>query len=61
MTRALVILIVVLVALADVLLMGFDQQTISEFLYLSAREYPIVALVAGILVGHIFWPVRASK
>jgi hypothetical protein len=49
------------IAVVDAAFVATGTQTISEFLYLSAREYPIVSLVAGILVGHVFWPVRVSK
>jgi hypothetical protein len=49
------------IAVVDAAFVATGTQTISEFLYTSSREYPVVALVAGILVGHIFWPVRVSK
>jgi hypothetical protein len=47
-----------IIAAIDAAFVVTGTQTISEFLYTSSREYPVVALVAGILVGHIFWPVR---
>jgi hypothetical protein len=50
-----------IIAAVDAAFVVTGTQTISEFLYVSAREYPIVSLVAGILVGHVFWPVRVGK
>jgi hypothetical protein len=50
-----------IIAVVDAAFVATGTQTISEFLYVSAREYPIVSLVAGILVGHVFWPVRVGK
>jgi hypothetical protein len=50
-----------IIAAVDAAFVATGTQTISEFLYVSAREYPIVSLVAGILVGHVFWPVRVGK
>jgi hypothetical protein len=61
MTKRFTIGAALVIAVVDAAFVVTGTQTISEFLYLSAREYPIVSLVAGILVGHVFWPVRVSK
>jgi hypothetical protein len=61
MTKRFTIAAALIIAVVDAAFVVTGTQTISEFLYLSAREYPIVSLVAGILVGHVFWPVRVSK
>lgn len=61
MTKLVTIALVGLVAIADLALIGHGKTSISEFLYTTSREYPVIALVAGILAGHIFWPVRTSK
>jgi hypothetical protein len=34
------------------------QQTVSRTVFDLAREYPIIAFVAGVVAGHLFWPVR---
>jgi hypothetical protein len=61
MTKRFTIGAALVIAVVDAAFVATGTQTISEFLYVSAREYPVVALVAGILVGHVFWPVRVSK
>jgi hypothetical protein len=61
MTKRFTIGAALVIAVVDAAFVVTGTQTISEFLYVSAREYPIVSLVAGILVGHVFWPVRVSK
>jgi hypothetical protein len=58
MTKRFTIGAALIIAAVDAAFVVTGTQTISEFLYTSSREYPVVALVAGILVGHIFWPVR---
>ena len=35
-----------------------EGDTISETLLGSAKKVPIVAVVWGILTGHLFWPQR---
>ncbi len=34
------------------------QTTISVVLQDSASRYPVIAAAVGLLVGHVFWPVR---
>jgi hypothetical protein len=58
LTKIFTIAVTLLILAVDGLFLLSGSKTISEFLYTSSREYPVVALVAGILVGHIFWPVR---
>jgi hypothetical protein len=58
LTKIFTIAVTLLILAVDGLFLLSGSETISEFLYTSSREYPVVALVAGILVGHIFWPVR---
>ena len=61
MTKRVVIGLAALIAAIDVAFVATGTQTISEFLYISSREYPVIALMAGILAGHIFWPVRTRQ
>lgn len=37
---------------------GIPGDTISEVMLDSALYKPIVAFVAGVLAGHLFWPQR---
>lgn len=34
------------------------QSTISDVINRSARDYPILPFILGIVFGHIFWPLR---
>lgn len=34
--------------------------TLSEVIAYAARERPIVAVAAGVLIGHWFWPLRGG-
>jgi hypothetical protein len=61
MTKRFTIGAAILIAAVDAAFVATGTQTISEFLYSSAQSFPVVALIAGILVGHVFWPVRVSK
>lgn len=38
------------------LTVGFEG-TISYFLYHTGSEYPIVPLLVGVVLGHLFWPI----
>jgi len=35
--------------------------TISEIMWGIAKDYPIVVLFIGILLGHFFWPLRKDS
>ena len=34
------------------------NDTISEIIWNTGRDYPISVLVVGILLGHFYWPLR---
>ncbi len=40
------------------LAIGGEPDTVSWRLALWSRRYPIVAVLSGILIGHLFWPNR---
>lgn len=61
MTKRVVIALVVFIAAIDAAFVATGTQTISEFLYLNSKQYPIIAVIAGILVGHIWWPVKPKQ
>jgi hypothetical protein len=61
LTKLSVIILSGLVAVVDLVLIGNGKESISSYLYTTSREYPVIALVAGILAGHIFWPVRSKQ
>lgn len=35
---------------------GGDAGTISDRTAVWSMKYPIIAVLAGILIGHLFWP-----
>ena len=62
MTKKIVIGLTALIAVVDTaLILSGKDISISEYLYTTSREHPVIALVAGLLAGHIFWPVRTQK
>jgi putative effector of murein hydrolase len=36
---------------------GGNDATVSVVLSDAARKWPVIALAAGALMGHLFWPV----
>lgn len=60
MTQVITIGIVMLIALVDVLFLMLGLQTISEFLYISSKSFPVVAFAVGFVMGHVFWPVQVK-
>lgn len=61
MTRAFTIGVTVVIVLVDVAFVATGRETISEFIYGLARSYPIVPAAFGVLMGHLFWPVRGGR
>lgn len=63
--RATVVLLVLLVAgvLAydlAALLGGGPDATVSRVVYESARRWPVIPFLAGVVCGHFFWPVKGG-
>lgn len=50
--------IVILLAVDGILDLRGDP-TISDRSALWAMRYPIIAVLAGVLIGHLFWPNMA--
>lgn len=58
----------ILMALASLLLYdlyavyaaGFEA-TISVVVFTLAKQAPIIPFLAGVLVGHLFWPIEGSN
>ncbi len=53
---------VVIIACAawDLLAIGFqrDEYTVSSLIQRWAIENPVLPLAVGVLMGHLFWPVK---
>lgn len=62
-TKAILIFTTVALSLYDVaaVLIGGVDATISRVIVHAASEYPIIAVAAGILIGHLFWPQRIKS
>lgn len=37
---------------------GGSIQSVSAILYQWGHDWPILTLLVGLLIGHLFWPVR---
>ena len=61
MTKIIVIGLSFSVAVIDVSLLMSGSVTISEYLYTTSKDNPILAVIAGVLIGHIFWPVKSVR
>ncbi len=61
-TKVLILLIVLLVVLWDayVIFIGHQEATFSVILYESARRWPIISFVLGLVCGHLFWQVYTN-
>jgi hypothetical protein len=35
---------------------GGGLETVSAYAWRISREYPILPFIAGIVIGHLFWP-----
>ncbi len=55
---AALLLVVVLAGLWDiwVISMGRQADTVSAVLHQWSLQFPILPLIVGLLLGHIFWP-----
>lgn len=37
-----------------------DGYTISAYLYSLSRKFPVIPVLVGLVMGHLFWPVYPS-
>lgn len=49
-------MLIIFGVLYDMYLINNGSQTISQAIYEICCDYPIIAFLVGILVGHFFWP-----
>lgn len=59
----------VFIVAAFLIIVGYDvwavlnggiDATISAVVFDFAHQYPIIAFATGVLMGHLFWPVRKN-
>lgn len=62
-TRLLLAIIAGVGCLYDFIVMEFVgvDASISKIVYYLAADYPILAVLIGMLVGHFFWPQWKGK
>lgn len=48
--------VLLLVVVVDVYMGMHGKELISHVMLQAARKHPILAVLVGILIGHLFWP-----
>ncbi|NIU83356.1 MAG: hypothetical protein GWN64_07715 [Candidatus Thorarchaeota archaeon] len=44
--------------IGNIILIATDNSSISQEIVKLTGEYPMVAVIIGVVIGHWFWPVR---
>jgi hypothetical protein len=60
MTLLVVAFCLVVIVVYDVMVVLFYQDvnaTVSNTIYQASKRAPIIAFLAGVLCGHLFWPI----
>ncbi|MEM3007283.1 MAG: hypothetical protein QXU32_09490 [Nitrososphaerales archaeon] len=60
MTLLVVAFCVVVILVYDLMVVLFYQDvnaTVSNTIYQASKRAPIIAFLAGVLCGHLFWPI----
>jgi hypothetical protein len=54
--------IIAAVAIFDVwvILAKSKQESISAYIIRGSRKYPLVTLIVGVVLGHLYWPMRTD-
>ena len=62
-TRILILSAVVILIVWDLIAYthGGNESTISRVVLEASRDWPIIPLLAGIVVGHLFFPQTPTK
>jgi predicted permease len=62
LTAIFMISIVVIIALFDVYIIAKKgkQESISAYIIRGSKNYPLLVLLFGILLGHLFWSMRTE-
>ena len=57
-TRAMLVGVVLLIGLWDIVIIqvGGKDASVSNVAIQWAKENPVITLVLGVVLGHIFWP-----
>ena len=61
-TSMVIVLTVVVLALFDVYIIAKKgkQESISAHIIRGSKQYPLVVLMFGILLGHLFWSMKTE-
>jgi hypothetical protein len=56
--KYIILLIVIIIACWDIFAVSINckDATLSVVLLSLTKQYPIIAFVIGVVVGHLFWP-----
>lgn len=60
-TKIFVFISAAVITLFDLFMVFLKKETISSYLYTTSLDFPVIPLVIGILVGHVFWPVKINR
>jgi uncharacterized membrane protein len=50
------IAVLILVLFVDIYMALHGKELISHVMLEAARKHPIIGVLVGILIGHLFWP-----
>ena len=56
MSKLLSLIIVGIIVVTDIYLIAIGNESFSNVIYMTAKDWPILAVVFGIVIGHLFWP-----
>lgn len=55
-TAVLMLAAVCLTGVVDIYATWSNQETVSQVISNWSREFPVLPLAVGLLMGHLFWP-----
>lgn len=56
MSKIICLFILSLTIAADIYLLATGKDSISNVIYLTSKDWPIIPVAFGIVIGHLFWP-----
>lgn len=61
-TLLFILVVIVAVAIFDVwvIFAKSKQESISAYIIRGSKKYPLVTLIVGVVIGHLYWPMRTD-
>jgi hypothetical protein len=56
MSKIICLFILSMVIASDIYLIATGKNSISNVIYLTSKEWMILPVLIGIVIGHLFWP-----